>query len=140
MSPSYRFAPVKFVIPFAQLEIGEVFAAGAHGQVRKGSFAGKAVAIKQLLSVMFNPEQTEAFKVCIALLHFIKTQRLLFLSSFFFNTLVRNGYCNRGHDHESIFSADLFDAAFLCSTFRLNSLRLTCYQPHIRILYPSNLQ
>lgn len=62
MSPSYRFAPVKFVIPFAQLEIGEVFAAGAHGQVRKGSFAGKAVAIKQLLSVMFNPEQTEAFK------------------------------------------------------------------------------
>ena len=52
-----------FMIPFEQLEVGQVIALGAQGQVRKGIFSGKAVAIKELLSVLFNPEETTALKV-----------------------------------------------------------------------------
>ena len=65
MSGALTFAPMKgaFMIPFEQLEVGQVIALGAQGQVRKGFFSGKAVAIKELLSVMFNPEETTALKV-----------------------------------------------------------------------------
>ena len=65
MSGALTFAPMTgaFMIPFDQLEVGQVIAAGAQGQVRKGIFSGKAVAIKELLSVMFNPEETTALKV-----------------------------------------------------------------------------
>ena len=51
-----------FAIPFEQLEIGPVIAAGAEGQVRKGRFGGKAVAIKELIAVMFDPEETQTFQ------------------------------------------------------------------------------
>ena len=65
MSGALTFAPMTgaFMIPFEQLEVGQVIAVGAQGQVRKGNFSGKAVAIKELLSVMFNPEETTALKV-----------------------------------------------------------------------------
>ena len=65
MSGALTFAPMTgaFMIPFDQLEVGQVIALGAQGQVRKGFFSGKAVAIKELLSVMFNPEETTALKV-----------------------------------------------------------------------------
>ena len=60
------FAPMEgaFVIPFAQLEVGQVIAAGAQGQIRKGIFSGKAVAIKELLAVMFDPDETNELAVC----------------------------------------------------------------------------
>ena len=65
MSGALTFAPMTgaFMIPFDQLEVGQVIALGAQGQVRKGFFSGKAVAIKELLSVLFNPEETTALKV-----------------------------------------------------------------------------
>ena len=65
MSGALTFAPMTgaFMIPFEQLEVGQVIAVGAQGQVRRGIFSGKAVAIKELLSVMFNPEETTALKV-----------------------------------------------------------------------------
>jgi len=48
-----------FLIPFEQIEIGRVIAAGCQGQIHKGTFVGKKVAIKQLLEVMFDPEDIE---------------------------------------------------------------------------------
>ena len=52
-----------FMIPFEQLEVGKVIAVGAQGQVRKGNFSGKAVAIKELLAVMFDSDGRKALKV-----------------------------------------------------------------------------
>merc|ERR1719331_200244 len=56
--PSFTPMEGAFVIPFEQLEVGQVIAAGAQGQIRRGIFSGKAVAIKELLSVMFDPDET----------------------------------------------------------------------------------
>jgi len=57
--PSFTPMTGAFVIPFAQLEVGRVIAAGAQGQIRRGIFSGKAVAIKELLSVMFDSDETD---------------------------------------------------------------------------------
>ena len=43
--------------------LGQIIASGGQGQVRKGEFSGKAVAIKELLAVMFDPKATEALQV-----------------------------------------------------------------------------
>ena len=52
-----------FIIPIDQLEVGPVIAVGGQGQVRKGNFSGKAVACKELLASIFDPEETEALLV-----------------------------------------------------------------------------
>ena len=59
------FSPIKgaFVIPFDQLQLGPIIAAGAQGQVRKGFFSGNAVAIKELIVSLFDPQQTADLKV-----------------------------------------------------------------------------
>ena len=62
--PSFTPMEGAFVIPFEQLEVGQVIAAGAQGQIRRGIFSGKAVAIKELLSVMFDPDETNELAVC----------------------------------------------------------------------------
>ena len=62
--PSFTPMTGAFVIPFEQLEVGPVIAAGAQGQIRKGIFSGKAVAVKELLAVMFNPNETNELAVC----------------------------------------------------------------------------
>ena len=62
--PSFTPMEGAFVIPFEQLEVGRVIAAGAQGQIRRGIFSGKAVAIKELLSVMFDPDETNELAVC----------------------------------------------------------------------------
>ena len=62
--PSFTPMEGAFVIPFEQLEVGRVIAAGAQGQIRRGIFSGKAVAIKELLAVMFDPDETNELAVC----------------------------------------------------------------------------
>ena len=62
--PSFTPMTGAFVIPFAQLEVGRVIAAGAQGRIRRGIFSGKAVAIKELLSVMFDSDETDELAVC----------------------------------------------------------------------------
>ena len=52
-----------FMIPIDQLEVGPVIAVGGQGQVRKGTFSGKAVACKELLASIFDPQETEALMV-----------------------------------------------------------------------------
>ena len=61
--PTFRPIEGAFVIPFEQLQLGPIIAAGAQGQVRKGFFSGNAVAIKELIASLFDPEETEALKV-----------------------------------------------------------------------------
>jgi len=51
-----------FQIKFSQLELGRVIAHGAEGQVREGKFGGITVAIKELMSVLFDPTQVEALQ------------------------------------------------------------------------------
>jgi len=48
-----------FTIPFSQLTIGKVIGQGGQGQIYKGEFSGVAVAIKEIMSVMFDPTQTK---------------------------------------------------------------------------------
>ena len=62
-NPTFRPIEGAFVIPFEQLQLGPIIAAGAQGQVRKGFFSGNAVAIKELIASLFDPEETEALKV-----------------------------------------------------------------------------
>ena len=76
LTPGPAFAPVQkaSMIPFDQLILGPIIASGGQGQVRKGEFSGKAVAIKELMAVMFDPKATAALQasanlVLLAWLH-----------------------------------------------------------------------
>jgi len=60
-SASFVISPTDkaFNIPFSQLTLGPIIAHGGQAQVRKGEFSGNAVAIKELMSVLFDPTQTK---------------------------------------------------------------------------------
>ena len=45
-----------YSIPFDHLKIGKLLAAGGAGQVYEGTFSGQPVAIKELFSVLFDPQ------------------------------------------------------------------------------------
>ena len=49
-----------FSIPFNQLKLGPIIARGGMGQVRSGYFGSTAVAIKELISTLFDPTATNA--------------------------------------------------------------------------------
>ena len=51
-----------YSIPFNHLKIGSLVAAGGAGQVYEGTFSGQPVAIKELFSVLFDPEFLEDLK------------------------------------------------------------------------------
>jgi serine/threonine protein kinase len=51
-----------WVIDFHKITMGKMIAAGSSGQVYAGVFDGKPVAVKELFSVLFDPESLEDFK------------------------------------------------------------------------------
>ena len=51
-----------WVIDFHKLTMGKMIAAGSSGQVYAGVFDGKPVAVKELFSVLFDPESLKDFK------------------------------------------------------------------------------
>ncbi len=53
------FSQPSFIVPFDEIHVGKIIAQGGQGQIRLGKFAGKPVALKQLLATLFNPKQTE---------------------------------------------------------------------------------
>ena len=58
-----------WVIDFNKITMKEMIAAGSSGQVYAGVFDGKPVAVKELFSVLFDPESLKDFKdeVCYAI-------------------------------------------------------------------------
>ena len=59
-----------YSIPFHHLKIGKLLAAGGAGQVYEGTFSGQPVAIKELFSVLFDPDflkdlKAEAVRSCL---------------------------------------------------------------------------
>ena len=51
-----------WVIDFHKITMGKMIAAGSSGQVYAGDFEGKPVAVKELFSVLFDPEALKDFK------------------------------------------------------------------------------
>ena len=51
-----------WVIDFHKITMGKMIAAGSSGQVYAGVFDGKPVAVKELFSVLFDPESLKDFK------------------------------------------------------------------------------
>jgi len=51
-----------WVIDFHKITMGKMIAAGSSGQVYSGVFDGKPVAVKELFSVLFDPESLKDFK------------------------------------------------------------------------------
>eukprot|EP00750_Incisomonas_marina_P029498 INCI7186.2.p1 GENE.INCI7186.2~~INCI7186.2.p1 ORF type:complete len:539 (+),score=72.30 INCI7186.2:1630-3246(+) len=51
----------RLLIPFGRLTLNEFIARGASGQIFRGTLDGSPVAVKELVSVMFDPEQLNEF-------------------------------------------------------------------------------